>query len=69
MKDWEVLVLKNLPKEELRGYLESCEKELREVLFALSNASGRAKMLKKRERALQAFRLKLLEALEEGGEE
>jgi len=68
MKDWEILVLKNLPKEELRSYLQSCEEELRKVLFALSNASGRAKELRKKERALQTFRLKLLEALGEGGE-
>jgi len=64
MEDWEVLVLKKLPREELEAYLKSCEEELREVLFKLSNAFGRAKLLRKREKELQEFRLKLLEALE-----
>jgi len=64
MKDWEVEVLRCLPKEELEEYLKNCEKELREVLFKLSNAFGRAKLLRKKEKELQEFRLKLLQALE-----
>jgi len=63
-KDWELLVLQRLPKAELKEYLESCEEELREVLFKLSNAEGRQRALRKRERELQELRLKLLAALE-----
>jgi len=63
-RDWEVLVLERLPEAELREYLKSCEEELREVVFKLSNATGRQRALRKRERELQELRLKLLAALE-----